>query len=147
MPAWKVMKWITFAVAFVLTVCLVIGGIWVYPDILGQAATSNNDFVFAFFFRSIYGDSVSKLARRKSGAENTKKGEDLTFKQPPQNFTSRTDRQLFSKIHLTNFLVGCHFVVDETHDFLRRHSCAFFKNYVGFGDFACPHVWFADDRA
>ena len=49
MPAWKVMKWITFAVAFVLTVCLVIGGIWVYPDILGQAATSNNDFVFAFF--------------------------------------------------------------------------------------------------
>ena len=43
------MKWITFAVAFILTVCLVIAGIVVYPNILGQAATSGNDFVFAFF--------------------------------------------------------------------------------------------------
>jgi hypothetical protein len=43
------MKGITFAIAFMLTVCLVIVGIAVYPSILGQAATSNNDFVFAFF--------------------------------------------------------------------------------------------------
>jgi hypothetical protein len=45
----RLMKWITFAVAFILTVCLVILGIAVYPGILGQAATSNNDFVFALF--------------------------------------------------------------------------------------------------
>jgi hypothetical protein len=43
------MKWITFAVAFILTVCLVIAGIAVYPNILGPAATSGNDFLFAFF--------------------------------------------------------------------------------------------------
>ena len=33
------MKGITFAVAFILTGCLVIGGVAVYPNILGQAAT------------------------------------------------------------------------------------------------------------
>ena len=43
------MKGVTFAVAFVLTVCLVIAGIVIYPDVLGRAATSNNDLVFAFF--------------------------------------------------------------------------------------------------
>ncbi len=43
------MKGITFAVAFVLTAVLVIGGIMLYPDILGKAATSNNDFVFELF--------------------------------------------------------------------------------------------------
>jgi hypothetical protein len=43
------MKAITFAVAFILTACLVIGGIVVYPEVLGQAATHNNDLIFAFF--------------------------------------------------------------------------------------------------
>ena len=43
------MKGITFIVAFILTVCLIIPGIKFYPAILGQAATSNNDFVFALF--------------------------------------------------------------------------------------------------
>ena|GEM_PF-967668 len=43
------MKGITFAVAFILTACFVIAGVVVYPNILGQAATFNNDFVFGFF--------------------------------------------------------------------------------------------------
>ena len=43
------MKGITFAVAFILTACFVIAGIVVYPNVLGQAATNNNDFVFGFF--------------------------------------------------------------------------------------------------
>ena len=43
------MKWVTFTVAFVLTVVLVIGGIMVYPEVLGKAATANNDFVFELF--------------------------------------------------------------------------------------------------
>jgi hypothetical protein len=43
------MKWVTFAVAFLLTVVLVIGGIMVYPEVLGKAATANNDFVFELF--------------------------------------------------------------------------------------------------
>lgn len=43
------MKGITFAVAFILTVILVITGIMVYPNILGKAATTNNDFVFELF--------------------------------------------------------------------------------------------------
>jgi hypothetical protein len=43
------MKWVTFTVAFVLTVVLVIGGIIVYPEVLGKAATANNDFVFELF--------------------------------------------------------------------------------------------------
>jgi uncharacterized membrane protein YqaE (UPF0057 family) len=43
------MKGITFAVAFILTVCLVIAGIIMFPDILGQAATQNNEIVFGFF--------------------------------------------------------------------------------------------------
>jgi hypothetical protein len=44
------MKWVTFAVAFLLTTALVIGGVILYPEILGKAATSNNDFVFELFF-------------------------------------------------------------------------------------------------
>jgi hypothetical protein len=43
------MKGITFAVAFILTVVLVVGGIMVYPEVLGKAATANNDFVFELF--------------------------------------------------------------------------------------------------
>jgi hypothetical protein len=42
------MKWVTFAVAFVVTVCLIIGGVVAFP-ILRQAATASNDYVFAFF--------------------------------------------------------------------------------------------------
>jgi hypothetical protein len=38
-----------FAVAFIMTAIFVIAGIVVYPDILGRAATSNNEFVFGFF--------------------------------------------------------------------------------------------------
>ena len=43
------MKGITFAVAFILTACIVIAGIVVYPEVLGQAATNNNDIVFGLF--------------------------------------------------------------------------------------------------
>ena len=43
------MKGVTFAVAFVLTAVLVIAGIMLYPDVLGKAATANNDFVFELF--------------------------------------------------------------------------------------------------
>ena len=43
------MKGVTFAVAFILTVVAVLAGVLVFPDVLGQAATSNNEFVFALF--------------------------------------------------------------------------------------------------
>ena len=43
------MKWVTFAIAFFLTAALVVAGVTLYPDVLGKAATANNDFVFAFF--------------------------------------------------------------------------------------------------
>jgi hypothetical protein len=43
------MKWVTFTVAFLLTTALVISGIMVYPEILGKAASANNDFVFELF--------------------------------------------------------------------------------------------------
>jgi hypothetical protein len=43
------MKWVTFAVAFLLTATLVNAGVAVYPEVLGKAATANNDFVFEFF--------------------------------------------------------------------------------------------------
>ena len=43
------MKWVTFTVAFVSTVVLVIGGVMIYPEVLGKAATANNDFVFELF--------------------------------------------------------------------------------------------------
>lgn len=44
------MKAITFAAAFVLTVCIVIVGTVVYPNYVGQAVTSNNEYIFGFFF-------------------------------------------------------------------------------------------------
>lgn len=43
------MKQITFAVAFILTICLVIAGVILYPDVLGKAATQNNEIVFGLF--------------------------------------------------------------------------------------------------
>jgi hypothetical protein len=43
------MKGVTFAVAFILTAVLVIAGIVLYPEVLGKAATANNDFVFELF--------------------------------------------------------------------------------------------------
>ena len=43
------MKWVTFAVAFLLTAALVIAGVALYPEVLGKAAIANNDFVFALF--------------------------------------------------------------------------------------------------
>ena len=43
------MKWVTFAVAFLLTADLIIAGVAVYPEVLGKAATTNNDFVFELF--------------------------------------------------------------------------------------------------
>jgi hypothetical protein len=43
------MKPITFAVAFILTICLIIAGIILFPDILGKAATTNNEIVFGLF--------------------------------------------------------------------------------------------------
>ena len=43
------MKGISFAIAFVLTACFVIGGVVLYPHILGQVASQNNEFVFGFF--------------------------------------------------------------------------------------------------
>ncbi|MCW4001115.1 MAG: hypothetical protein NWE93_12845 [Candidatus Bathyarchaeota archaeon] len=43
------MKPITFAAAFALTVCLILAGVILYPDVLGKAATQNNEIVFGFF--------------------------------------------------------------------------------------------------
>ena len=43
------MKWVTFAVTFLLTAALVIAGVAVYPEVLGKGATANNDFVFQLF--------------------------------------------------------------------------------------------------
>jgi hypothetical protein len=43
------MKGITFASAFILTILIVIVGAVVYPNILGSAATINNEYVFGFF--------------------------------------------------------------------------------------------------
>jgi hypothetical protein len=43
------MKGITFAIAFILAAVLVIAGILLYPEVLGKAATANNDFVFELF--------------------------------------------------------------------------------------------------
>ena len=48
------MKGITFAVAFILTIFIVIVGTVIYPNILGQAATYNNEYVFGFFLGSFY---------------------------------------------------------------------------------------------
>jgi hypothetical protein len=43
------MKWVTFAVAFLLTTAIVIAGVVLYPEVFGQAATANNDYVFTLF--------------------------------------------------------------------------------------------------
>ena len=43
------MKGLTFVVAFVLTVFIVIVGTVVYPNIIGSAVTFNNNYVFGFF--------------------------------------------------------------------------------------------------
>jgi hypothetical protein len=43
------MKGLTFGVAFVLTIIIVIGGALLYPAVMGQAATFNNSYVFSFF--------------------------------------------------------------------------------------------------
>ncbi|MCL2476042.1 hypothetical protein [Candidatus Bathycorpusculum sp.] len=43
------MKLLTFSVVFILTVCLVFAGLILFPDILGQAATQNNEIVFGLF--------------------------------------------------------------------------------------------------
>jgi len=67
------MKGITFAVAFILTACFVIDGVVVYPNILGQAAAYNNDFVFGFFlgpfcvllFFAWIGEKIVLKARKK----------------------------------------------------------------------------------
>jgi hypothetical protein len=48
-PLLKAMKPVTFAVAFILTVCLVLAGVVLYPDVLGKAATQNNEIVFGLF--------------------------------------------------------------------------------------------------
>ena len=42
------MKWVTFAVVFLLT-SPVVASIALYPEFLGEAAIDNNDFAFAFF--------------------------------------------------------------------------------------------------
>ncbi len=42
------MKPVTFAFAFVLTACLVLVGVVMFP-VLAQAATQNNEIVFGFF--------------------------------------------------------------------------------------------------
>ena len=43
------MKGLTVAVAFTLTVCVVLVGTVVYPNIIGPAVTYNNNYVFSFF--------------------------------------------------------------------------------------------------
>ena len=48
------MKWVSVAVAFILTACLIIVGVTLYPDILGRAATQNNDYIFAFFIGPLF---------------------------------------------------------------------------------------------
>lgn len=48
------MKGVTFAVAFILTIILVVFGTILYPETLGQAVTSNNQFVFGFFLGAFF---------------------------------------------------------------------------------------------
>ncbi|MCW4054715.1 MAG: hypothetical protein NWE84_07340 [Candidatus Bathyarchaeota archaeon] len=43
------MKGLTVAVAFTLTVSIVLVGTVVYPNIVGSAVTYNNNYVFSFF--------------------------------------------------------------------------------------------------
>jgi hypothetical protein len=63
------MKGSTFAVAFVLTACIVIVGTVVYPNVVGQAVTYNNNYVFGFFLATflsllVLGWIGEKIARK-----------------------------------------------------------------------------------
>ena len=72
----RYMKWVTFAVAFLLTVTLVIAGVLVYSEVLGKAATANNEYFFAFFLGPFFfvlffawmGEKLAlRLWKKKSG--------------------------------------------------------------------------------
>jgi putative effector of murein hydrolase LrgA (UPF0299 family) len=66
-----------FGVAFVLTVCIVIGGVLFYTLIIRQTVTFNNNYVFSFFLATfltllILGwigekitDKISKAKKKK----------------------------------------------------------------------------------
>jgi len=43
------MNLLTVVIVFVLTACLVFAGVILFPDILGPAATQNNEIVFSLF--------------------------------------------------------------------------------------------------
>jgi hypothetical protein len=43
------MKGATFAFVFILTACFVIASVALYPDIVGQAAVQNSEYVFGLF--------------------------------------------------------------------------------------------------
>jgi hypothetical protein len=63
------MKGLTFAVAFVLTAGIVIVGTVVYPNVVGQAVTYNNNYVFGFFLATflsllVLGWIGEKIARK-----------------------------------------------------------------------------------
>lgn len=47
------MKELMLGVTFVLTVCIVIGGMLVYPHIIGQVVPFNNKYVFSFFLAKL----------------------------------------------------------------------------------------------
>jgi hypothetical protein len=59
------MKGLTVAVAFILTVCIVIGGAVVYPNVIGSAVTYNNEYVFGFFSYVLNSDGC-RVDRRKN---------------------------------------------------------------------------------
>jgi hypothetical protein len=63
------MKGLTVAVAFILTVCIVIVGTVVYPNIIGSAVTYDNEYVFGFFLATfltlmVLGWISEKIARK-----------------------------------------------------------------------------------
>jgi len=63
------MKGLTVAVAFILTVCIVIVGTVVYPNVIGSAVTYNNEYVFGFFLATfltlmVLGWIGEKIARK-----------------------------------------------------------------------------------
>jgi hypothetical protein len=43
------MNKVTFAVAFILTIIIILGGTIAYPHVFGTAVSSNTRFVFSFF--------------------------------------------------------------------------------------------------
>jgi hypothetical protein len=61
------MKAVTFAFSFVLTSCLVVVGVLLYPEVLGKAVTANNEFVFAMFLGPLC-FTVFQLAGREISA-------------------------------------------------------------------------------